>query len=69
MGIKRRSPNGIVGVLIKTYWPGLVKIDDKEELALKWHHYEAKQDDDFGTKANAVLTRFWVSFFRSTQIV
>lgn len=64
---KCRLPNGVIGVLIKEYFPGMVEMPSGETvLATKWEHYEAKADGVYQNKANAVISRFWVSFYRST---
>jgi hypothetical protein len=58
----------MVGSLLKDCWPGLVTVDGVEELALRWKHYEASEDATYGTSANAVITRFWVSFLQSSKV-
>ena len=64
-----RSMSGILGLLCRKHYPGLVEIDGKEEPAWSWKHYEAKPDvedkwcrvyDHLGTR---VVTDFWVSTF------
>ncbi|KAM0838728.1 hypothetical protein ACQ4PT_060779 [Festuca glaucescens] len=65
VGTPGRLPNGVLGVLLKKYWPGLYRVKPLDEtcldkkLALKWEDYEAAHDESFGTRANVVITSFW----------
>ena len=58
--------SGILGLLCKKHFPGLVTLDGKEEPAVSWKHYEQVADvedkwgrvyDHLGTR---VITDFWV---------
>lgn len=65
VGLPGRLPNGLLGVLLKEYWPGLYKPNEEREervLALRWVHYEAAKHSAYQTHANVVVTNFWVSF-------
>ena len=62
-----RFPNGLITVLLKRNWPGLYNPTDDPDhegrvLALSWMDYQAAKHAEFGTHANAVITKFWVSF-------
>ncbi|XP_047072802.1 uncharacterized protein LOC124682078 [Lolium rigidum] len=73
VGTRGRLPNGVLGVLLKKYWPGLYRLKPLDEtcrdkkLALKWEDYEAAHDESFGTCANAVITNFWVFYKVPTE--
>ncbi|KAM0835356.1 hypothetical protein ACQ4PT_062987 [Festuca glaucescens] len=66
-------PDGVLGVLLKKYWPGLYRVTPLDEtclekkLALKWEDYEAAHDESFGTRANAVITSFWAFYKVPTE--
>ena len=60
-----RPGNGILGLLLKEKFPGLVKLpgpDKVEEPAYTWNHYKAKKDHTGATFAELVKAGFWVSF-------
>jgi len=64
---KCRLPNGIIGVLIRWYFPGLVTYRKRLEPTWTWRHYQAAEDttDEGGMQFDNCLERveesFWVS--------
>ena len=73
-GDHKRKPNGILGLLCKEHFPGLVMHAEVLELAYTWDHYITVPDTDdregrnFGTKARRVVQELWVSSPR-TKVV
>jgi hypothetical protein len=71
----KRLPNGILGILCKIHWPGLVEAGDWEELAETFDHYINATDQDdgddrnFNTKAGRVVNKLWVSLPRKTLCI
>jgi hypothetical protein len=61
-GENGRIPNGLLGVLLKKFWPGLYTVnpDLPKKLADRWEDYEAAHHTSFSTSARAVTTTFWV---------
>ena len=66
-----RNPNGILGVLIRQNFPGLVQLpveNSVPEPGLHWEHYVASQAPanmtingvECHTRADMVLNGFWV---------
>ena len=70
----KRKPNGILGLLCRLHFPGLVMHAGVLEPAYTWDHYMAipdatdQEDRNFGTKARRVVGELWVSHPR-TKIV
>ena len=63
-------PNGLLGALLKTNWPGLYRVDDEsaQQLARPWDDYEVAPHGT-GTAASAVINKFWVRhLFKSTRV-
>ena len=69
MGV--RNPNGILGVLIRRNFPGLVQLPGENQVpepGLHWEHYVAAQTSpnttingvECHTRADMVLNGFWV---------
>ena len=73
-GDHKRKPNGILGLLCRLHFPGLVIHGGFMEPAYTWDHYMAVADADdregrnFGTKARRVVGELWVSN-RGTTLV
>ena len=73
-GDHKWKPNGILGLLCKEHFPGLVEHAGVREPAYTWDHYMAIADADdregrnFGTKARRVVGELWVSN-RGTTLV
>ena len=58
---KTRSPNTLVGALIKKYWPGYYTDSlGVRKVATTWADYEAAAYVGFHSAADAVRTKFWV---------
>ncbi|TVT98119.1 hypothetical protein EJB05_56596, partial [Eragrostis curvula] len=64
-----RPPNGILGILCRQWYPGVVLYKGKQEPALTWDHYKVAQDlpdtsgRSFANKAERVAMELW-DFFR-----
>jgi len=71
-GSHTRLPNGILGLLCKLHWPGLVEVDGQEVAATGFDHYALKPDQAdrdgriFQNKGQRVVAEFWVSIPRIT---
>jgi len=71
-GSHTRLPNGILGLLCKLHWPGLVEVDGQEVAATSFDHYALKPDQAdrdgriFQNKGQRVVAEFWVSIPRIT---
>jgi len=53
--------NGIQGLLIKEYYPGLVTIKGEEQPPMSWEHFYAIEDSSGETLADKIKREFWVS--------
>ncbi|TVU26594.1 hypothetical protein EJB05_29148, partial [Eragrostis curvula] len=68
-GDHKRLPNGILGLLCRLHFPGMVHYADKQEPAYTWDHYKNAADfpdrDNrvFQHKAERVMGEMW-DFFR-----
>lgn len=65
-----RLPNGILGVLIREAFPGIIKYKERDEPAWHWQQYDFAEDtSDEGTvrfdSAKQVEECFWVSLIPS----
>ena len=73
-GEHKRKPNGILGLLCRQHFPGLVMHAGVLEPAYMWDHYMASPDAtdregmNFSTKARWVVGELWVSH-SSTKMV
>jgi len=54
--------NGILGLLCKTHFPGLVRYAAKLEPAFTFAHYEAAPNVEAGNKALLIIREFWVVY-------
>jgi hypothetical protein len=79
-GTGARHINGILALLIKEYYPGLVTFDCVRKPPMKWEHFhlrtvpalEPKGGDRAGSPARETLAEkikreFWVSVFITTH--
>jgi hypothetical protein len=60
--------NGILGLLRKTHFPGLVEFAKKREPAYTFDHYANAPDAEAENKAVRVKRDFWVSIYRTTLL-
>ena len=73
-GDHARHVNGILGLLIKKKFPGLVQFGGTIEPAYTWAHYAAILDTPdrdgrvFANKAQCVKAKLWVSLSRTTLL-
>jgi hypothetical protein len=66
-----RPPNGILGLLLKEHFPGMVKLPGEDQVegpAYTWYHYKAKKDHAGVTIADRVKEVFWVSFLYTLHL-
>ena len=65
----RRLPAGVLGILIKRFYPGLVDLKKdgiatgQKVPAWSWDHYMMVPDTTFGHLGMRMITEFWVSNF------
>ena len=63
-----KKSNGVITVILKEYFPGLVNYKGRVEPPWTWEHYAAAPDapDEYGVEYNSCLERveetFWVIF-------
>lgn len=60
-----RKPNGIVGLLCRQHYPGIVTYHGRREPAYTFGHYYQGVDPDWDHKAEKVKREFWVSLART----
>jgi hypothetical protein len=60
--------NGILGLLCKTHFPGLVDYAKKRELAYTFDRYANAPDAEAENKMVRVKRAFWVSLHRRTLL-
>ena len=66
-GCHKRKVNGILGILCKQHYPGMVLINERIEMADTFDHYAAQidvQDRDgrrWRNKLERVINKLWVS--------
>jgi hypothetical protein len=68
-GAHRRKVNGILGLLCRDHFPGLVHYQGRYEPVWTWDHYIAATNDQldrkgraFENKAERVKAELWVSY-------
>jgi hypothetical protein len=61
------SVNGILGLLCREHYPGLVQLAGKTEPAYTFDHFAATPDVTYGNKAERVRRELWVSLPRTTS--
>ena len=69
-GTHRRSINGILGLLCRTHFPGMVRVGEEEKPVDTWRQYASfpdfpdREGRRFDNKAARVRAELWVSFPR-----
>ena len=63
-----RHVNGILGLLCRTHFPGMVMHAGNLEPAFMFAHYESAPHVEAGTVAALVIREFWVSLPRTTWL-
>lgn len=63
-----RSPNGILGLLCRQHYPGIVTYASKTEPADSFDDYAVAADPHYPNKAARVKAEFWVSLPRTTLL-
>jgi hypothetical protein len=70
-GQYKRKPSGILGLLVKLHYPGVIQVGQGQVVATTWEHYIHAQDaldlDSriFQNKAERVVEELWVSLRRT----
>ena len=73
-GAHKRLPNGILGLLCREHFPGLVRYTEALEPTYTYEHYVAAPDaeDEMGrtyeSVAERVMCEFWVSLPPTTLL-
>ena len=62
----KRAPNGILGLLCKLHFPGIMTVDGRDQLASSWEHYIVVPDLEYHRKSDRVLAELWVSLSGTT---
>ena len=62
-GSGSRHINGIQGLLIREYYPGLVTHKGEVQAPMKWEHFSSVTDSNGDTLAAKIKREFWVSIF------
>jgi hypothetical protein len=66
----KRSIGGILGLLCRQHFPGMVQYAGNLEPATSFNHYAMAPDAlPYGNKADRVLAAFWVSLPRSIHCI
>lgn len=60
-GCGSRLVNGILGLLCREHFLGMVELSRKTESAYTYAHYVAATDREYGNKAEWVKAELWVS--------
>ena len=66
LGVHKRIPNGILGLLYKLHYPGCMEIGGQLQPASLWDHYIAANDVPdregmlFPNKVQRVLNELWL---------
>jgi hypothetical protein len=74
-GIHDRLPNGILGILCKQFFPGIVEYAGTREPAYTFDHYAAALDlpdrlcRQFCNKAQWVVNELLVRLYRTTLLI
>ena len=63
-----RLVNGILGLLCRQHFPGIVTYASKMEQAYSFDHYTIATDAEYPNKAARVKAEFWVSLPRTTLL-
>src|SRR6185436_14481487 len=74
-GAHKRKVNGILGLLCREHFPGLVHYQGRYEPAWTWDHYIAANNDQldrsgraFENKAERVKGELWVCVFHQKMV-
>ena len=73
-GAHKRLPNGIMGLLCREHFPGLVTHVGAREPAYTYEHYVSAPDAEdetghtYDSVAERVMTEFWVSLPPTTLL-
>ena len=67
-GGSARLVNGILGLLCRQHFPGIVTYASKMEPAYSFDHYVVTSDAEYTNKAARVKAKFWVSLPRTTLL-
>ena len=67
-GGNARLVNGIMGLLCRQHFPGIVTYASKTEPAYSFDHYAVALDAEYPNKAVRVKAEFWVSLPRTTLL-
>ena len=60
--------NGILGLLCRQHFPGIVTYTSKTEPAYSFDHYAVATDAEYPNNAARVKAEFWVSLPRTTLL-
>ena len=60
--------HGIMGLLCRQHFPGIVTYASKTEPAYSFDHYAVASDAEYPNKAVRVKAEFWVSLPRTTLL-
>ena len=63
-----RLVNGILGLLCRQHFPGIVTYALKTEPAYSFDHYAVATDAEYPNKVAWVKAEFWVSLSRTTLL-
>jgi hypothetical protein len=61
--------NGILGLLCKTHFPGLVELASRTEPTYTFDHYVSTRDAKAANKAMWVKWDFWVSLYCTILVI
>ena len=73
-GAHKRLPNGIVGLLCREHFPGMVHYNEKYEPATTYEHYLAADDAQdatghtYDSVAERIMHEFYVNHPRTTLL-
>ena len=67
-GGNARLVNGILGLLCRQHFPGIVTYASKKEPAYSFDHYAIATDAEYPNKVARVKAKFWVSLPRTTLL-
>jgi hypothetical protein len=62
----RRTPNGLLGNIIRICNPGVVQVKDETIPVTTWKHFALAPHVTYGTAQGLVRHKFWVQFFLLT---
>lgn len=68
-GGSSRHINGMLGLLLKKHYPGLVTIDGIQKPPNKWPDFYKVKDADEVPLADVIKREFWVSLHRMALLM